>query len=437
MSKLAMFLFLVFLSVLGFFAMENKDAVIIKVPFGNPYEMPKIALILLSTIAGALVIMAFSFIRDTKRFIDNLQYQKRQKKEARIHGYYSKALNAILGDKEEEAKEALGEILKEDPEHIDALLRLGDIALKNADYKAAFDYFKKTWDINPSDLRVLLSIETVMEKMGRVEDAMKHLDEILDIDSENLTALYRKRALLEMREKWDDLLSLQKSIIKLEQNGKDKEREEQRLLGYKYEYGRASLENGELEKAEKTFRALMKMDNGFLSAYLGTAEVMLTKGDTEEAINLLEKGFEQLNSTILLARLEDLLISVGEPGRLIRFYKNALVRNSRDNGLKFLLGKLYYRLEMVDDALEILNSIDTGMFSPPELYSLRGELYMKRKQDSRAIEEYRRGSGIGSVVNVPYCCSKCGFKSVDWSGRCMCCHEWNTYRLDLHGACKA
>ncbi len=432
-----MLVFLVFLAILGVFAMENKDMIVVKVPFSSLYEMPKIALILLSTIAGALVIMAFSFIRDTKRVFDNMQFQKRQKKDARIHTYYSKALNALLGDKEEDAKEALGDILKEDPEHIDALLRLGDIALKNGDYKAAFDYYKKTWDINPSDLRVLLSIETVVEKMGRFEDAMKYLDDILDIDAENLTALYRKRELLEMREKWDDLLSLQKSIVKLEQNEKDKEREDRRLLGYKYEYARASLENGELEKAEKAFRALLKIDSRFLSAYLGTAEVILTKGEIEEAINFLEKSFEQMNSAILLMRLEDLLISVGEPGRLIRFYKNAIARSPQDNGLKFLLGKLYYRLEMVDDALEVLNSIDTGAFSSTELYGLRGELYMKRQQDSKAIEEYRRACGIGSAINVPYCCSQCGFKSVDWSGRCISCHEWNTYKLDLYDTCKA
>src|SRR5208337_310015 len=168
MSKIAMLLFLALLAALGFFAIENKDMVVLKIPFGSLYEMPKIALILMSTITGALVVLGAFFIRDTKRIIDNLQYQKRQKKEARIHAHYSRALNAILGDKEEEAKEALGDILKEDPGHIDALLRLGDIALGNEDFQAAFDYYKKARDINHSDLQVLLSIETVMEKMGRV-----------------------------------------------------------------------------------------------------------------------------------------------------------------------------------------------------------------------------------------------------------------------------
>src|SRR5208282_5878424 len=103
-----------------------------------------------------------------------------------IHAHYSRALNAILGDKEEEAKEALAEILKEDPEHLDALLRLGDIALSNEDFQAAFDYYKKARDINHSDLHVLLSIETVMEKMKRFDDSMKYIDEILDIDAGTL-----------------------------------------------------------------------------------------------------------------------------------------------------------------------------------------------------------------------------------------------------------
>jgi lipopolysaccharide biosynthesis regulator YciM len=437
MGKFLILIFLVFLAAIGFFAAENKDMVVVKVPFGDAYEVPKIALIILSSTLGALIILSFFCIRDTKRVIDNMQYQKRQKRHARIQEFYSKALNAILGDKEEEAKDALGDILREDPEHIDALLRVGDMALADGDYNSALERYKKVRDINPTNLQALLSMETVMEKMQRYDDALKYLEEILDIDAENLTALYRKRALLERKDKWDDLLSLQKTILKLEHNEKDKQREERKLLGYKYEYARASLENGELEKAEKAFRTMLKMETGFIPAYLGLAEVILTKGETEEAINLLEKTFEQSNSIIILARLEDLLINVGEPGRLIRFYKNAIAKKPQDNGLKFLLGKLYYRLEMVDDALEILDSIDTSVFSTIELYALRGELYLKRSQTPRALDEFKKACTIKKAVKIPYCCSNCGLENEDWSGRCPRCKEWNTYRLDVYGTCKA
>lgn len=437
MGKIAILVFLVFLAMLGFFAVANKDFVTVKVPFGDVYEIQIIALILLSSAIGALTILLMFFIRDTKRVIDNIQYHRKQKKNEKMQEAYSKALNAILGDKEEDAKASLNDILKEDPEHVDALLRLGDIALSNGDYKTAFEHYKKARDVKSGNLQALLSIETVMEKMGRNEDALKYLDEIVDIDSENLTALYRKRSLLEKKERWDDLLSLQKSILKLEHNENDKNREERKLLGYKYEYARASLENGDMEKAEKALRTLMKMDSSFVPAYLGMAEVLLNRGDTEEAINLLEKSFEQMDSIIILARLEDLLISVGEPGRLIRFYKNAISRNPQDNGLKFLLGKLYFRVEMVDDAIETLNSVDTSALSTPELYNLKGELYMKRNQVAKAMEEFRKACEIKKALRIPYCCSHCGLRTMEWSGRCPQCLEWNTFSLDLYGGCKA
>ncbi len=436
MGKIAILIFLTFLAVLGLFALYNKDVVTVKIPFGDLYEMPKIALILLSTTVGALVILLIFFIRDTKRVIDNLQYQKRQRREAKIQEFYSKALNAIVGHKQEEAREALGGILKEDPQHPDALRRLGDLALDNEDYKTALEYYRKARDIQPTNLQTLLALETIMEKLKNFEEALRYLDEILDRDSENVAALCRKRSLLEKREKWDDLVSLQKTIIKLEQKDKERQEEERRLLGYKYEYARSSLENGEPEKAEKAFRTLIKTDNNFIPAHLGLAEAMLLKGETEEAINILEKGFELLNSPILLARLEDLLINVGEPGRLIRFYKNALSRNPQDNGLKFLLGKLYYRLEMVDDAIEMLHSIDTTVLSTQELYAFRGELYMKRNQISRAVDEFRKACGIRSLGNL-YCCAHCGAQYEDWSGRCPHCNEWNTYTFDVYGKCRA
>lgn len=437
MGKFSILLFLVLLLALGLFAMENKGTFVVKVPFGNLYEVSKTALMVFTTITGALVILFIFFVRDTKRIIDNLQAQKRQRRDERIEAFYAKALNAVLGNKDEEAKDALGSILKEDPEHVEALLRMGDIAFGNEDYKTALEYYKKVKDINPANLQALLSMETVFERMKRSDDALRYTEEILDLDAENLTALCRKRALLEAKEEWDSLLSLQKTIIKLEQNEKERQKEEHRLLGYKYEYARASLENAHLEKAEKAFRTLLKMDSTFIPAYLGLAEVMLTKGEAEEAINFLEKGYEQLSSVILLARLEDLLISVGEPGRLIRIYKNAMARSPQDNRLKFLLGKLYYRLEMVDDALEMLNTIDASAFSIPEFYSLRGELYLKRKQTAQAVEELRRACGIRQSLIIPYCCTNCGLKAADWSGRCPGCKEWNTYRLDFYGTCKA
>jgi lipopolysaccharide biosynthesis regulator YciM len=164
---------------------------------------------------------------------------------------------------------------------------------------------------------------------------------------------------------------------------------------------------------------------------------MLLEGDSEEAVNLIEKSYENTHATILLARLEDLLISLGEPSRLIRIYKNSISKKPTDPVTKFFLGKLFYRLEMVDDAFETLAGIDTGGVFYPELHQVLGNLYMRKKQPEKAVQEFKKAVDIKLSLRLPYCCTQCGLTADEWSGRCPDCKHWSTYQFNLEGACKA
>lgn len=437
MGKFSLFLFILFLIVLGYFAMLNKEPVTFKVTTETVYEMPKVALILMSFAIGGAVMLIYFFIRDTKRFITNRQYLKKQKREIKIQELYSKALNAILADNEEEAKTTLEEILEIEPSHIGSLLRLGDIASEDEDFQKALNYYKKARDVEPKNIEVLFSLARIMEKMGRDSEALLYLDEIIDIDSDNLTALYMKRSLLEKKGNLDDIIYAQKQIIKSEHNEKDREREQKVLVGYKYEQGRLSLEEGEIEKARRTFRTVIRIDKGFVPAYLGYAESLLREEKTEEAIGFLEKAFEDTSSMIILARLEDLLINVGDPGRLIRYYRNIISKEPQNHVLRFFLGKLFYRLEMLDDAYDTLIAVDAAGNRFPELHQLLGNIYLRRNQCEMAVKEFKKVLDMKSTFRLPYCCSRCGYSSSEWSGRCPSCKNWNSYQFNLYGICKA
>lgn len=433
MGKFTLFIIVVFLIVLGYFATLNKDSITLSVSPASTYEMPKVALILLASAAGAAVMLVIFFIRDTKRFIHNRQYYRKQKKETKVQELYSKALNAILAGNKEEARVSLEGILKEDPGHLDALLRLGDISAGNEDYHAAMDYYKKANEIQPHNIEVKFSLEKVMNKAGRMAEALMYMDEILEIDPDNLAALYRKRSVLEKKDEWDELIDLQKTIIKCEYNEKNRQREQANLLGYKYEQGRNSLENNNFENAGKAFKAILKLDKNFVPAYLGLTEVMLREGESEEVIGFLEKGFEQTTSMIILARLEDLLISLGDPARLIRIYKSSISRDPQNQGLRFLLCKLYYRLEMLDDALESLTTLDAAGAPYPEVHQLMGNIHIRHQQWNKALEEYRKVIEINKAARLPYVCSGCGYLDMEWTGRCRRCRDWNTYEFNLRG----
>ncbi|MGB9716159.1 MAG: tetratricopeptide repeat protein [Thermodesulfovibrionales bacterium] len=433
---MSIFIFILFLGVVALFAITNQDATTIKVPFGKTYEVSKIAMLLSSSAIGALTMLIIFTIRDAKRFIDNWQYQKKQKKEAEVQELYSKALNSLLAQDEDEAKEFLKGVLSKEPEHLNSLLRLGDIALSEEDFQKAGEYYQRAKNINPQNIETLFSLVRLSEKTGRLLDTLNYIEDILEIDDENLSALYKKREVLEKLGRWDELVSVQKQILKKEHTEKDRNRERMNLIGYKYEYGRQSLENNELEKAKKAFKTVLRLEKNFIPATLGLAEVLLREGETEEAINLLETSYEETHSIIVLARLEDLLINIGEPARLIRIYKNSLSKKPQDPVIRFLLGKLYYRLEMIDDAFDTFASMDTGSATYPELHILLGNLYLKRHQMEKAVHEFSKAFDMKTALKPTYCCQDCGFTSFEWSGRCENCKKWNTFQFNLDGRCK-
>ncbi|MDA8324702.1 MAG: tetratricopeptide repeat protein [Nitrospiraceae bacterium] len=431
MNKIAISILIVFFVMVAFFSIHNYDATTVDVPFSGTYQVPKIGLVLFSVMSGALLMLIMVALRDTKRFINNYRNVKMQKKEERLQGLYSRAINSILANNREEAREILEIVLREDPEHTGALLRMGDICSFLRQHEKAAEYYKRALNSSAGkNMEALLRLEEQMEALSRWDSAITYAERILELDPDNLSALESKRSILEKLERWADLIEVQKSILKLE-HLPDRGAEEARQSGYRYEYARQSLEANELERAGKLFRQVLKYEKDFIPAYLGAAEVLLGNTEADEAIEFLERGYAQTRSVILLVRLEDMLINLGEPDRIIKLYQGALDRNPNDPVLKFLLGKLYHRLEMIDDALETLRGFESAE-NFPSVYGLLGELYMRRERYEKSARSFKKAVDM-QPSKLFYCCSACGHLSAEWAGRCPGCSKWNSYAFNLYG----
>jgi len=438
MAKVLVFLFIVFIAALGYLAILNNEPVTLKLSDQSAYEVPKVALILLSSAIGAFAILALVVVRDAKRYLGGWQNMRQQKKELRIQELYSKGLDAFFAGKYEDAVEFFDRIIEEDPANINTLLRRGDAAFNTGDLIKAKDFYIKAKEIRPQSVEVLLSLEKVFEAEHKWQEALRYLDNILEIDEENPRALYRKREIYEINKNWEALLNVQYKILKSDVMEKDKQIEHQKLFGYRYELGRHYLEKGDIEKAKKVLRTIIKANKDFMAAYLALAESYLRGNDIEEAENTLLKGYEVTNATVFLIRLEDLFIDIGEPGKIIDLYQKELRKNPKDPKLQFLLGKLYYRLEMIDYAFEVITGIDTTAADYPDLHILLGSIYKRRMEYDKAAEEFRKAliKPEKHLLISSFCCSNCSYNSKEWMGRCTHCKQWNTLALDLGGTSK-
>ncbi len=432
MAKLTIFFLVFFLAALSLLAFFNKDTVSLTVWKGVTFdEIPVIALLFISAAAGIISMFLISIVRDTRRHFASWQAQRRLKKDARVLDAYAKGLESLFASRYEEAEELFTGVLDYDPENVNALLRLGDVYFRQDNFSQAEEYYFKAKDIRPKSIEVLLSLQEVAAAGSKSKEAIQYLDAVLDISGDNLAILKKKRDILEGAGRWEDVIDVQQKIVKFKQSEKETVEESDRLTGYRYELGRQQIDAGQPEKAVKTLKAVFKADRNFVAAYTSLADAYEKEGNLKELKATLLKGFEETSSLVLLVRLEDYYINHGEPGAVIEIYQKALQNEKKDPLLQFFLAKLYYRLEMIDYALDTISGMDTTTFDCPELHALLGSVYERRSEFEKAAEEYGKALKSDRPIVVPFCCTECGFTSVKWSGRCPDCSSWNSLILNL------
>ena len=420
-------LFFALLGVVAYLANLNPGNITFRISREGSVELSIIGLILFSIALGGLLVIISFGIREIRNMIVNWRETRQKKRSLQVEAYYTDAVNAYLAKRYRDAKSLFKKILSVDPNHLDTLLRLGRIYRTEKNFNEAIRLHRKARNLDDQNIEVLLALSQDLEEAERYEEAMQFLKEILKLDGTNLTALTRYRDLTLRLQQWDEAFALQEKILKLNLPEAARKTEQTMLNGIQYELGRTHLQRGEAAVARRHFKAIIKRDKGFLPAYIGLGDTYFSEGKTKVAAALLEKSYELTGDLILLLRLEDLFIDTGDPSRILKIYQTAIEKAPQNIVLRFYLGKLYYRLEMIDDAFDILSELESHVESFPDLYKLLGNIYVRRGEMTFAVEAFKKALQLRKRVMIPYYCAACDYHTVEWSGRCGRCGRWNSY----------
>ncbi len=420
-------LFFALLAIAGYFSTLNTGSVVFYVSRETSFELSITALILFSTALGGVLVIASFGIREVKNLFLNWKENRRKKRTAQVEAYYTDAVNAYLAKRYRDATSLFKKILTLDPNHYNTLLRLGKIQRIERNFNEAIRLHRKARTHDDQNIEVLLALSHDLEDAERYEEAMQFLKEVLELDGTNLTALVHLRDISMRLQQWEEAHALEEKILKLQLSDKDRKTEQTTLLGIKYEFGKQCLKKGDASSARRHFKSAIKLDKTFLPAHIGLGDTHFSEGKTKLAAALLEKSYEMTGDLILLLRLEDFFLETGEPDRILKIYHEAIIKTPENIVLKFYLGKLYYRLEMIDDAFDTLTELDRQVESFPDLYKILGNIHVRRGDLTFAIDAYKKGLNLKNQVMVPFYCPKCDFHTIEWSGRCGRCQRWNTY----------
>jgi lipopolysaccharide biosynthesis regulator YciM len=428
MLRLLVTIFLVSAGVFiySYFRELNPGMVTIRTSSAVEFELSPVTLVLISMAIGAVIVTFIVGVQQTAHVILNWRSNRLVRRREKVDALHRDGTHAFMSKRTIEAISLFEKALAIDPNRVDSLLWLGNIYRSEQNFAEAIRLHQHAHRVDDRNIEVLLELSKDLEGAKRYEDALQALQKILKIEPDNLTALIRKRDLHIRLEKWSDALEVQHRLLKANLPEPDKQAEAALLVGCMYEVGRQLLERGHPDKARRYFRGAIKKDRSFLPAYIGLGEILLHEGKTKEAVEILKKVYTRTRSVIILHRLEELFLDQGEPSEIIRVYQEALRQTPQNPVLQFYLGKLYYRLEMVDEAFDVLSTIEGPQEHLLDYHKIMANLFLRKQHYEQAIVELKKALSFKKRVVVPYICTKCQQESVEWSGRCRRCGRWNT-----------
>jgi tetratricopeptide (TPR) repeat protein len=428
MFKLLITIFLISAGVFmySYFRELNPGTVVVHTGPGAEFELSPVTLVLISMAFGAVMATFVVGLQQTAHLILNWRSSRLLRRKEKVDTLHRDGTHAFMSKRTIEAITLLEKALAIDPNRVDSLLWLGNIYRAEQNFPEAIRLHQHAHRVDDRNIEVLLELGKDLEEAKRYEEALQTLQKILNIEPDNLTALIRKRNLNIRMERWSEALEIQHRLLKANLPTPEKQAEAALLVGCTYEVGRQLLERGHPDKARRYFRGAIKKDRSFLPAYIGLGEILLHEGKTKDAVEILKKVYSRTRSMIILHRLEELFLDQGEPSEIIRVYQEALQQDPQNPVLQFYLGKLYYRLEMVDEAFDLLSTIEGPQDHLLDYHKIMANLYLRKQQFEEAIVELKKALGFKKRVVVPYICTQCQQESVEWSGRCRRCAKWNT-----------
>jgi tetratricopeptide (TPR) repeat protein len=413
----------------------NEVLVTVRFAFLQPLELELWMVMLAAFGLGAGVILCFDVAGGARRYARDRRRRRENRARAEVEELYLAGLDAMLNGHYEKALTRFDSVLEREPEHDNALVKKGDTLFALGRHREAADALERATRLMPDNLLALYSLSDVYLAAGAEERAKKTLERIIELGPDTTVSAHRKlRDQLVERAQWVEANALQRHIVDIVTNDDERELERAMANGILIGLGVSKLDAGEVEEAKALFRSILDNDDKFVPAYVRLGEAFASDDDTEEAVKVWRKGYDATGSTEPLTALQNFYLRAEQPEQAIGVWKQALVLSDNEVPLRYCLGKLHYRLFMLDEALREFQLIEDQVSGLPALHLYIARILESKNEHSAALAKTKILVAEVEGLMMDYVCRACEWRAAEWTERCGKCGKWDTVALHLPAA---
>lgn len=379
---------------------------------------------------GIVTTFVIGLSREAGLLIERGRLRREGRKYEEVEEEYSRGLVAVVEGREEEALGHFRAVLERDSRHFNTLIKIGDILRAQGRIPEGIEFHRKAHHLKEDNTRPLYALVDDHEAQGDIDRARVVLGRILGIQKNSVAAWRKLRSLHMTENNWEQALEAHRRVEKLAPDPNRESRDQRVGRGIRFEIASERLEAGKPREAAGLLRRLLKDNDQFIPAHVTLGEALLSQGSEAEAVDVWFLGFETTGSPIFLTVLEEHYLQSEQPLQAIEALKRCIAHARKDTLARFYLGKLYFRLEMLDDALSALGSLGGLASYAPTLHYLLGRIHERRGQFREAVQDYRKVIKEMDLVQLEYGCRQCDESLMAWTSRCPECREWNSVEVN-------
>ncbi len=270
---------------------------------------------------------------------------------------YTEALNMLVRGDSQNAIRLLRDVVKQDTNHLDAYLQLGDILREEGNSQNAIK-IHQSLTVRPGlDDKLQIQIHQSLAKdylsLNEISLAKKEAEMILNIDKKEFWAT---EFLLDLAEKSHDWAQAAHLIKTLDSNNSDITR----LARFKVYEGMGKFENDDRKGAEQCFNKAIEIAPNFGLPHLYLGNLFSENRNLVKALEHWEQYalLDLKNGSSIYSKIESALFDLGRFSEVEKFYQRALKNNPRNlDALAKIAnvleekGERQKALDLVEDAL--------------------------------------------------------------------------------------
>lgn len=281
-------------------------------------------------------------------------------------------------------------------------LQLADKLFKQGKIEAAIKEYQKIIEMKPDDLEVRRIIGDLNLKLNRLPEAFKQFEWISDFYLKEgfftkAIAMYKRITRLDPQNegvsfKLADLYSKQGLTIEAKQiylelaEEYKRQNNQKKALGiYKkiLEFDRSNIKMRIL-LADNYLREGMKDEA--ISEYLTASDILMKKKEFAPAEELLLQTYNKVKHLKVFEKLISCYITQGNSSKAIQMLRNLGDEIFKHLSLLKILGELYFKNNLIDDAEQIYKKIAEIDSNETEVIMKLGKVYLQREEIDKAYQ---------------------------------------------------